>query len=186
VRVIAATHRDLEREVREGRFREDLYYRIAGITLNVPPLRERPGDIVPIAQQVLAGALAELSRPPVVFSADCLAVLMGYPWPGNIRELRNEVTRALALSDGPELDAASLSARLLQGQAGPVAERGAAGASAPGGTLQQRIDRLEAMVLREVMLRLRWNKSQAAQELGLSRMGLRAKLQRHGLEGGAA
>jgi two-component system response regulator HupR/HoxA len=183
VRVIAATHRELETEVREGRFREDLYYRIAGITLSVPPLRERPGDIVPIAQRVLAAAIAELARPPVALSADSLAVLMGYPWPGNIRELRNEITRALALSDGPELDASSLSRRLLQGQTGRTCGVHGAAASAPGGTLQERIDAMEAMVLREVMLRLKWNKTQAAQELGLSRMGLRAKLQRHGLEG---
>jgi two-component system response regulator HupR/HoxA len=183
VRVIAATHRDLETEVREGRFREDLYYRIAGVTLSVPPLRERPGDIVPIAQRVLAAAIAELARPPVALSADSLAVLMGYPWPGNIRELRNEITRALALSDGPELDASSLSRRLLQGQTGRTCGVHGAAASAPGGTLQERIDAMEAMVLREVMLRLKWNKTQAAQELGLSRMGLRAKLQRHGLEG---
>ena len=184
VRVIAATHRDLEREVREGRFREDLYYRIAGITLSVPPLRERPADIVPIAHQVLAGALTELARPPVSFSADCLAVLIGYPWPGNIRELRNEVTRALALSDGPELNASTLSRRLLQGQTGHTQGSQSGVPPVSGGTLQERIDAMEAMVLREVMLRLKWNKTQAAQELGLSRMGLRAKLLRHGLEGG--
>jgi two-component system response regulator HupR/HoxA len=184
VRVIAATHRCLDDEVRAGRFREDLYYRIAGVTLQMPPLRERPGDILPIAEQILASAVAELSRPPATLSADCRALLMAYPWPGNIRELRNEITRALALSDGPTLQAQALSPRLMNGQA----VRGAVAAPAlpASGTLQQRVEALEAMVLREALLRLKWNKTQAAEELGLSRMGLRAKLRRHGLEGGDA
>jgi two-component system, NtrC family, response regulator HupR/HoxA len=181
VRVIAATHRPLEQEVRDGRFREDLYYRIAAVTLNMPPLRERPGDILPIAERVLAAAVLELGRPPTALSSDAQALLMGYPWPGNIRELRNEITRALALSEGAELDAHALSPRLMQGQAVPAAARSPALPCA--GTLQERLDALEAMVLREALLRLKWNKTQAAQELGLSRMGLRAKLKRHGLEG---
>jgi two-component system response regulator HupR/HoxA len=188
VRVIAATHRPLEQEVREGRFREDLYYRIAGVTLHMPPLRERPGDILPIAEGIVQAAATELGRPPATLSADARALLMGYPWPGNIRELRNEITRALALGDGPELDGHALSPRLLQGQLGlglgTASARGTALPSA--GTLQERLDALEAMVLREALVRLKWNKTQAAQELGLSRMGLRAKLRRHGLEGGEA
>ncbi len=181
VRVIAATHRALELEVREGRFREDLYYRIAGVTLNMPPLRERPGDVLPIAERILQAVNAELGRPATTLSADARALLLAYPWPGNIRELRNEITRALALSDSTELAAHALSPRLMQGQGA------ASTAQLPrlpaAGTLQERIDALEAMVLRETLLRLKWNKTQAAQELGLSRMGLRAKLRRHGLEG---
>lgn len=180
VRVIAATHRNLEQEVREGRFREDLYYRIAGVTLHMPPLRERSGDILPIAESLLAAAAAELGRPPTALAADARALLLGYPWPGNIRELRNELTRALALCDTPELDAQALSPRLRQGQMGLQQAR--APALPATGTLQERLDALEAMLLRDAMLRLRWNKTQAAQELGLSRMGLRAKLRRHGLE----
>jgi two-component system response regulator HupR/HoxA len=181
VRVIAATHRPLEQEVREGRFREDLYYRIAGVTLNMPPLRERPGDILPIAERILEAAAAELGRPPTALSADSRALLVAYPWPGNIRELRNELTRALALGDGAVLDAHALSPRLLQGQMAATQPR--LPAAAGSGTLQERVDALEAMVLREALLRLKWNKTQAAAELGLSRMGLRAKLKRHGLEG---
>jgi two-component system response regulator HupR/HoxA len=184
VRVVAATHRDLDVEVRHGRFREDLYYRIAGVTLHMPPLRERSGDILPIAEQLLVAAAAELQRAPASFSDDCRAVLVGYPWPGNIRELRNEITRALALSDGDVLQAEALSSRLLRGQTGHSHGRGMDAAGPAGGTLQTRLDAMEAMVLREVMLRLKWNKTHAAQELGLSRMGLRAKLVRHGLESG--
>ena len=184
VRVIAATHRELEADVRAGRFREDLYYRIASITLAMPPLRERPGDIVPIADHLLADVAAELGLPPSSFDDDSRALLMAYPWPGNIRELRNEIARALALADGTRLHASAFSRKLRNGQAGlSVAANDAAGAALPhSGTLTERLDAIEAMVLRETLLRHRWNKTRAAQELGLSRVGLRAKLQRFGLE----
>ncbi len=188
VRVIAATHRDLEADVRAGRFREDLYYRIAGVTLAMPPLRERPGDIVPIAERLLADVAVELGLPPARFDDDARAVLVGYPWPGNIRELRNEIARALALRDGELLHASLFSPRLLRGQAGPhvqAANGHALPASFGSGTLAERLDAIEAMVLRETLLRHRWNKTRAAQELGLSRVGLRAKLQRFGLEDAA-
>jgi two-component system, NtrC family, response regulator HupR/HoxA len=182
VRVIAATHRDLEDDVRAGRFREDLYYRLAGVTLTIPPLRERPGDVLPIAEHLLAEACRELALPAAAFGDDARAVLMGYPWPGNIRELRNEVARALALGDGPQVQATSFSPKLLKGQTG-AAIAGAPSLGLPAtGTLQERLDAIEAMLLREVMLRHRWNKTHAAQELGLSRVGLRAKLLRFGLE----
>ncbi|MBL8331417.1 MAG: sigma-54-dependent Fis family transcriptional regulator [Rubrivivax sp.] len=183
VRVIAATHRDLEADVRAGRFREDLYYRLAGVTLSMPPLRERPGDVLPVAEHLLADVCRELSLPPAHFDEDARAVLMSYPWPGNIRELRNEIARAMALSEGLTLRAASFSSRLLKGQAGQM--KAVAGQSAPlpaSGTLQERLDAIEAMVLREVLLRQHWNKTRAAQELGLSRVGLRAKLLRFGIE----
>ncbi|MDT7833613.1 sigma-54-dependent transcriptional regulator [Aquabacterium sp. OR-4] len=188
VRIIAATHRQLEDEVRAGRFREDLYYRLAGVTLQMPPLRQRPGDIAPIAERVLADVCRELGLPAARFDDDARAVLMGYPWPGNIRELRNEIARALALrdpgADATLLQATDFSTKLLQGQtgratAGTPAEALAAGAAQ--GTLQDRLDAIEAMLLREVMLRHRWNKTRAAAELGLSRVGLRAKLLRFGL-----
>ena len=184
VRVLAATHRRLDDEVRDGRFREDLYYRVAGITLQMPPLRERPGDIVPIAERLLDSVAQELGRPGARFDDDARAVLMGYPWPGNIRELRNEIARALALTDGPLLCAADFSHKLRAGQTGAATVvQGAALAVMPNkGTLQERLDAIEAMVLREVMLRLHWNKTHAARELGLSRVGLRAKLLRFGLE----
>ena len=180
VRVVSATHRRLEDEVREGRFREDLYYRIAGLTLEMPPLRERPGDILPIAEQLLHDVAAELRRPVAGFADDARALLMGHPWPGNIRELRNELARALALCDDDRLPARALSRRVLNGSTGlSTALHHALPAN---GALQDRLDAVEAMILRETLLRLRWNKTQAAKELGLSRMGLRAKLVRFGLE----
>ncbi|AOF83340.1 AAA domain family protein [Methyloversatilis sp. RAC08] len=182
VRVIAATHRELEQRVREGLFREDLYYRIAGATFTVPPLRERVGDIEPIARRVVEEVGIELGRPGASLSDEAMACLMGYPWPGNIRELRNELARALALSDSERIEAQSLSLRVLHGQAGLTATASATPLPASG-TLAERLDAIEAMVLRETLLRHRWNKTRAAKELGLSRVGLRGKMARFGLEG---
>jgi two-component system response regulator HupR/HoxA len=183
VRVVAATHRRLAEDVAAGRFREDLYYRLAGVTLQMPPLRERAGDIAPIARRLLDEVSRELGRPGLRFADGALAALMGYPWPGNIRELRNEIARAVALSDGETIPAAVFSTPVLQGQTGRHHASDANAAALPQtGTLQERLDAIEAMVLRETLLRLRWNKTHAAKELGLSRVGLRAKLQRFGLE----
>lgn len=182
VRVIAATHRDLEQRVHQGLFREDLYYRLSGVSFTMPPLRERGGDIEPIARRLVGEVGAELGRPDVELTEDSLACLMTYPWPGNIRELRNEIARAVALSDGPRIEAEAFSLRILQGQAGLAA----AAQSMPlpqSGTLGERLDAIEAMVLRETLLRHRWNKTRAAKELGLSRVGLRGKMVRFGLEG---
>lgn len=186
VRVVAATHRDLEQRVSEGLFREDLYYRIAGVSITVPPLRERAGDIAPIARRLVHEVGVELGRPGATLSDEALACLMGYPWPGNIRELRNEIARAIALSDDDVVGAQAFSLRVLHGQAGlaTASQAGANAAALPrSGTLSERLDAIEAMVLRETLLRHRWNKTRAATELGLSRVGLRGKMARFGLEG---
>jgi two-component system response regulator HupR/HoxA len=181
VRVIAATHRQLEQRVRDGLFREDLYYRLAGVTLTVPPLRERVVDIPTIARQIALDVAAELGHPGAGLPDETLACLMAYPWPGNIRELRNEIARALALHDGAQLPAAAFSPRVLQGRgAGTTTELAAA--IPHSGTLGERLDVIEAMLLRETLLRHRWNKTRTAAELGLSRVGLRAKMQRFGLD----
>ena len=183
VRVIAATHRDLERDVQSGRFREDLYYRIASMTLTVPPLRERSADVLPIAETLLEQARQELGRPLLAFSPEVRANLLAYPWPGNIRELRNEIYRAVALSEGAVISAAAFSRRVLHGQPG-ISAAAQPGLQVPAsGSLQERLDAIEAVILRETLLRHRWNKTHAAKELGLSRMGLRQKLARFGLEG---
>ena len=181
VRIVAATHRDLEAEVQAGRFRSDLYYRLAGVSLALPPLRERSGDLIPIASKLLADASQELDLPGLSFAADALGSLLGYPWPGNIRELRNEVYRAAALSDGPEIGARAFSWKVLQGQA-RSALPGTPLDSRPVGTLQEQLDAIEAALLKEALLRHRWNKTHTARELGLSRVGLRQKLRRFGLE----
>lgn len=182
VRVIAATHRDLEQRVREGAFREDLYYRIAAVTITVPPLRERSGDIEPIARRLVGEVGTALGRPAATLGEEAIACLVAYPWPGNIRELRNEISRAVALSPGERIDGSAFSSRVLQGQAGRTASAQAL-ALPSSGTLGERLDSIEAMILRETLVRHRWNKTRVAKELGLSRVGLRGKMLRFGLEG---
>jgi two-component system response regulator AtoC len=99
VRFIAATNRDLEQEVMQGRFRRDLFFRLNGISLTIPPLRERPAEIAQLARTFVTEACAETSRPAPPLSEEVLDILEGYSWPGNIRELKNYMDRALVLCD---------------------------------------------------------------------------------------
>ncbi len=103
VRIIAATNRDLEAEVAAGRFREDLFYRLNVITVTMPPLRERPGDLLAFAGKYLAFFAAQMKRRVVGFSAEAERCLLAHPWPGNLRELRNTVERAVILAAGPAI-----------------------------------------------------------------------------------
>lgn len=181
VRVIAATNKDLEAEVHAGRFREDLYYRLATVTLTLPPLRERTGDIPILAETLLDNAIHDLGKKMRGFTAEALACMQAYHWPGNVRELQNEVRHMLVMGRGEELGADLLSPRVLR--AAPQDESPEMeGLAVLQGTLKERVEALEARILRETLIRHRWNKSRAARELGLSRVGLRSKLERYGLE----
>ncbi|NEX20164.1 sigma-54-dependent Fis family transcriptional regulator [Thiorhodococcus mannitoliphagus] len=183
VRVVAATNRDLEAAIREGRFREDLYYRLAGVRVHIPPLRERPMDIRPIAEQILAEAVRDFAKPVDGFTPETLECIARYDWPGNVRELQNEIQRILVLAPGQRLSADLLDPRVLRAQhaGGPRDALNRSDALGLNGTLKDRVEALEASVLRETLIRHRWNKTQAADELGLSRVGLRSKLERYGL-----
>jgi two-component system, NtrC family, response regulator AlgB len=110
VRIIAATNRDLRRMTEAGTFREDLYYRLKVIELEIPPLRERAEDVLPLAEAFLVKSAHKMRRPVRGFSPDATRVLTHYPWPGNVRELRNSIERAVILSDGPIADADLFSA----------------------------------------------------------------------------
>lgn len=136
-------------------------------------------DILPLAQHLLREAVFALEKPVQGFAEETLQVMMRYPWPGNVRELRNEIVRMLALSVRPYLDAELMSQRVLNAnpQESPLIPK----PDAAGGGLKERMEALEKRVLSETLIRHRWNKSRAAQELGLSRVGLRAKLLRYGL-----
>jgi two-component system, NtrC family, response regulator HupR/HoxA len=183
VRVIAATNRDLETEVQAGRFREDLYYRLATVSIRVPPLRERRADITVIAKTLLDKAQKQLGKAVNGLSQEAIECLKTYNWPGNVRELQNEIQHLLVMGpEGAVIGAEHLSRRILQ--ALPREDAAAADLSIANleGTLRERIETLEACILRESLIRHRWNKSRAAKELGLSRVGLRAKLERYGLE----
>jgi transcriptional regulator with GAF, ATPase, and Fis domain len=112
VRIVAATNRDLEVEVEAGRFREDLFYRLSVFPLTVPPLRERAEDIVPLAGHFVAQICEDLGRPALRIGPQVTAVLQGYDWPGNIRELRNVIERAIIMSKGKQLELTPPSSRL--------------------------------------------------------------------------
>ena len=181
VRVIAATNRDLEQDVRDGRFRQDLFYRVASFTVCLPPLRERGGDIPLLARCILDEAMRAFGKKAKGFSREALARLQTYRWPGNVRELQNEIYRMLALANRPELGAELLSPRVLHAAA-PEQEAELDFLVGIDGSLKQRLEQLESRIIRETLIRHRWNKSKAAQELGLSRVGLRNKLTRYEME----
>ena len=176
VRLIAATNRDLEADVVSGRFREDLYYRVAGMTLHLPALRERPQDISPIVAQMLKTSALSGCR----MSDEAMNCLIGHTWPGNVRELQNEIRRALALGSGPILGADLLSPRLSQ--PANYSSRVAGALDAESKLLKHQLERVEAQLIRAAMLRHKGNKTHVADELGLTRVGLRMKLMRLGLE----
>ncbi|MFZ2269687.1 MAG: sigma-54 dependent transcriptional regulator [Azonexus sp.] len=186
VRIIAATNRDLEDDVRTGRFREDLYYRLATIPLHVPALRERPMDLPLLARHLLKSSCQSLDKPIEGLADDLLECLAAYPWPGNVRELQNEILRLVALADVPVLSAGLLAPRIRKFREARVTVVGPEMLTVDnqGGGLKERMERLEMHVVSEAMARHRGNKSRAARELGLSRVGLRAKLSRYGLESG--
>ncbi|WP_415901589.1 sigma-54-dependent transcriptional regulator [Neptuniibacter sp. QD29_5] len=180
VRVVASTNRDLEEEVRAGRFRQDLYFRLAEVTLELPALERRAMDIPVLAEDFLAKSVQEFDKPAKGFTEEALDCMRRYCWPGNVRELQNEIRRMLVLAEEEWLSADLLSPRVLR--AAPVEETAETEVLAClDGTLKERIETLEKRILRETLIRHRWNKSQASRELGLSRVGLRSKLERYGL-----
>lgn len=173
VRVISATNRTLEDEVAAGRFRRDLYYRLAAFPIHMPPLRDRPMDVPLLADLLLAEAAKAFNTPVPTFTPAALARLCAHSWPGNVRELQNEVSRVVALAEGSQIDVDLLS---------PAIRRSAPAAQGFAGTLKDHVEALEARLLAEALERHGWNISRVADDLGLSRVGLRGKLQRYGIE----
>ncbi len=183
VRVISATSRDLQAKVQAGRFREDLYYQIATVSIQVPALRERPMDIPILAKTLLERAQKQLGKSVKGLSQEAVECLKNYGWPGNVRELQNEIQHLLVMGpEGGVIGAEHLSRPILQASPSGEAAKPDLTIASLEGTLRERIETLEACILREALIRHRWNKSKAAKELGLSRVGLRAKLERYGLE----
>lgn len=179
VRVIAATNRNLEDEVREKHFRRDLYYRLAAFPIHIPALRERPGDVAVLAERLLDETRRTFGKPIDGFDPEALAVLRAYDWPGNVRELQNEIQRMAALAETRVLGVDLVSPR-IRARACPGGRAIADGDGAR--TLKDHVEALEASLLGEALSRHRWNISRVAEELGLSRVGLRAKMHRYGLE----
>jgi len=171
VRLIAATHRDLEAEVAAGRFRADLYYRINVVRLRVPPLRERPEDIPVLLGHFLRRFAARHGRPTPELPAEISAAILCYTWPGNVRELENLAERLVVL--GPS------ALRLDELSSAP-----AASAPAPTGDvdLTATLERLERQLIEAALRRHPDNKAAAARSLGLTREGLRYKLQKYDID----
>jgi DNA-binding NtrC family response regulator len=166
-RILAATNRNLEEEVRKGRFRDDLYYRLNVVELSIPPLRERREDILPLAQQFLN----DLTRSHARLSAGVAEALERYPWPGNIRELRNAMERAALLSRGEIVLPEHLPTRL----------RAVANSPAPlhaGSSDVQRLEEIERQTILHVLREQGFNRTGTARVLGISRRALIYKLQR--------
>ena len=181
VRVLSATNRELEEEVRKGRFREDLYYRLTQFLLPMPALRERKMDTPLIALSLLREAAPTMGKTIQGFTPEALDCLCNYQWPGNVREMQNEILRAILLCDAEYIGAHLFSPKVLR--AAPEEQvQDMSILAGLDGSLKDRMEALEARVLRESLIRHRWNKTRAASELGLSRVGLRSKLARYGLE----
>jgi DNA-binding NtrC family response regulator len=174
-RIICATNRDLAREVEEGRFLKDLYYRLKVVRLTLPPLRERREDIPLLAEHFLTKYARKFGRRGLRLSSEALDLLGSYSWPGNVRDLEHEVERAVAFSsDGEELSPDSFSEELRSwGSLLHLSE---------SGPLAQAVEQVERQMIREALKRAAGNRSQAARLLGLSRRGLLNKIERYGLK----
>jgi DNA-binding NtrC family response regulator len=186
VRIIAATNADLEQSVAEGRFREDLYYRLSVIRIHVPPLRSRQEEIPHLSTFFLREASDRLGKPDVQLSPATLDLFARYHWPGNVRQLRNEIQRAVALSaSGGMIEPDHLSPDLAAGPATRTAatpyEESGRGFHPPG-NLAETVERVEREVIVATLERTNWNISETARVLGLTRRGLYLKLRRLRIE----
>jgi transcriptional regulator with PAS, ATPase and Fis domain len=164
-RILAASNRNLEEDVKSGRFREDLFYRLNVVEINIPPLRERPEDIVPLA----TAFLAEFTQGRARFSATVPEILECYAWPGNVRELRNAMERAALLSRGELILEEHLPARVRQN-------------AVPGLVIKpaeaQRLEEIEHQAILQALTKHQFNRTETAKALGISRRALLYKLQR--------
>jgi two-component system NtrC family response regulator len=170
-RVIAATHRNLEKEVEEDRFREDLYFRLAVVKISLPPLRERGNDIVELAMYLVDSFSKELKRPPKKFSKTAIDAIHRHNWPGNVRELQNRIKRALVLSDGPFIHPTDLELQFLTEMEQPSSH-----------TLREAREELEREIISKKLQENGGNVSKTAKDLGISRPTLYELISRYGLD----
>ncbi|WP_236173903.1 sigma-54-dependent response regulator transcription factor FleR [Pseudomonas pseudonitroreducens] len=191
IRVLATTNRDLLGEVAAGRFREDLYYRLSVFPLAWRPLRERPADILPLAERLLAKYVRKMNHAPVILADDARAALLAHPWPGNVRELDNAIQRSLILQQGGQVQAADLCLTAPIGLAPRpllAAVPSALAAPAPGsveipspvsaeaGQLGEDLKRREFQMIIDTLRSERGRRKEAAERLGISPRTLRYKL----------
>jgi DNA-binding NtrC family response regulator len=187
VRVLAATHRDLEAMCAEGRFRADLLYRLNTVSISIPPLRERPEDVPPLARRFLAAASADGGAGAI--DEEALDLLRAHAWPGNVRELRNAVERAVVLAPGDTIGVDDLPERVRAASARVPAPSAAEAADGPGaltvgalsGDFRTRMEQLEAAVLEHALEQAGHNQSETARRLGMPLRTLVHKIRAHGI-----
>ena len=177
IRVIAATHRDLLAETRAGRFREDLYYRLAVFPLALPPLRDRPGDVLELAEHFLERHGEREQKPGCSLSAAARRLLLAHAWPGNVRELENEIQRALALAEPGERMGPRLLSDRLTGLLEAIAQ-----APHPAENLQTSLASIEAWLIRRALADNEGRRARTARKLGVTREGLYKKMKRLGID----
>jgi two-component system NtrC family response regulator len=176
VRIITATHRNLRAMVEDGAFREDLYYRLAVIELELPPLRERPDDIPELVQHFFVRAKQRLGRPDMVLPQSLLPWFVGYRWPGNVRELENIIERMIVLARGNELTVDDLPPQLRRERA-PQPDAFELNLPVSGISLEA----VERELILRALQKFDWNQSQAARYLDISRKTLIYRMEKHGL-----
>jgi DNA-binding NtrC family response regulator len=174
VRVIAATNRSLAEEVKKGHFREDLYYRLNVMAVDLPPLRDRRDDIPLLVSHYVEQFNAEFRKKIHGVSPTALAALQDYPWPGNVRELRNAVERAMLLAETSELDERHFP--VLSAKAGEIP----AAVGLPSGGIN--LEALERSLVVQALERAGWNQTRAAALLGLNRDQIRYRIEKFDLE----
>ncbi len=180
VRIVAATNKNLKEMMAKGEFREDLYYRINVINVNLPALRERHEDVPLLMDYFLKKRCDESGKALKTFAKKCLEKMLDYPWPGNVRELENEVERLVVLSgDEKMIGSENLSPRILDW--GASAEPAFKGVNTEG-TLKDALEQLEIMMIKEGLKRCNFNKSKLAKELDVSRASLIMKVDKYGLD----
>jgi two-component system NtrC family response regulator len=178
VRIIAATHRNLAAMVKQGTFREDLYYRLLVVPIKLPALRERKGDIEQLVQHFFVTCRVKHQRPDLVMRKELLPYFLNYQWPGNVRELENAVERMVLLSKGPELMPGDLPDFLHATEAGEGEERPA---SPPGQTTS--LEAMEREMILQALKQFRGNQTRAARHLGISRRTMAYRLEKYGVYG---
>lgn len=180
VRVVAATNKNIEHEMKEGNFREDLFFRLSVLELNLPSLKSRRDDIPLLVSHFVKKVEEKLDTKIKGFSTKAIKLLMEYDWPGNVRELENEVERAITLSgEGALIQPENLSPKIHQ-SASSIELPNALNAE----TLRDAVDTLERHLIKEALEKYHWNKSEVARKLGISRLGLQKKLDRLGIQPG--
>jgi DNA-binding NtrC family response regulator len=184
VRIIAATNQDLEAKVKDGSFREDLYYRLKVVTIDLPSLRERPEDLPLLIEHFLTATTTRLRREPKTLAPDASRALLMHQWTGNVRELAHAIEHAVALSAGPEIQLDDLPASLNPGAA-MVPDTASDGARSFKDAKQQIIERFERDFIIAALTRHQGNISKAAEEIGMYRQHLQLKLAEYGIDAAA-